>query len=72
LATVIEPVRSAPWFGATTNATVPLPVPAAADVSEIHPTSVAAVQAQSPSVGTISMLPEPPPELTLWLDGAIA
>ena len=63
-ATVMVPVRVAPGFATTVNATVPLPLPLAPDVMEIHDAPVAAVHVQPGEVVTLND-PVPPAMGTL-------
>jgi len=63
-AIVRVPVRAAPAFAATANATVPLPLPVAPDVMVIHGALLLAVHAQ-PAVVVTSELPVPPAAATL-------
>ena len=53
------PVRAPPVFAATVNATEPLPLPLAPDVTVIHASLRLAVQVQPVPVDTM-MLPDPP------------
>ncbi len=59
-ATVIVPVRSAALLSATLNATVPLPVPAAADVNVIQVSDATAVQLHAAAAVTPMGVPVPP------------
>jgi len=65
---VIVPVRAAPAFAPTLNATVPLPVPDPPLVIEIHDAPADAVHAHQVEVVT-AKLPDPPPPSTDWLAG---
>ena len=67
-ATVRVPVRALPVFAATVNATEPLPLPVAPDVTVIHASLRLAVQAQPVPVDTVR-LPEPPAATTARLAG---
>ena len=60
-------VRSGPVFAAAVNATVPLPVPLAPEVIEIHVAGVVAVQAQPAGLVTPTDVPAPPAAATDWL-----
>src|SRR5919198_2299385 len=67
--TMTVPVRGAPsMFGATLKATVPLPVPFAADVSMTKAAPVVALQRHSGGA-TIAKLPLPPEAGNAWLPG---
>src|SRR5581483_761014 len=68
--TPIVPVRAPPPFAATVNAIVPLPLPDAPLVIEIHDAVDEAVQEQTAGAVTVK-LPDPPLDPTDWLDGAI-
>ena len=59
-AIVTVALRAAPVFGLTEKLTVPLPVPLAPLVIEIHGASLVAVQAQPAPAVTVT-LPVPPP-----------
>ena len=66
-AIVSVPVREVPAvLAATLNPTVPLPVPLAPDVTEIHDALLVAVRAQ-PVVPVTVTLAEPPAEVMLLL-----
>jgi hypothetical protein len=58
-ATTMEPDRLAPEFAATVNATVPLPLPAAPEVTVIHGADATAVHAHPLDAVTVK-LPVPP------------
>ena len=58
-ATAMVPVRGPPVFAATVNATDPLPLPLAPDVTVIQPALLLAVQAQLVPADT-AVLPDPP------------
>jgi hypothetical protein len=64
------PVRAAPVFAATANATTPLPRPVEPDVTVIHSASLATAQSQVLCDCT-EMDPEPPTAGTFWLIGEI-
>jgi hypothetical protein len=70
-AIVSVPVRASPLFAAIVNATVPLPLPDAPLVIEIHEAFDAAVHAQ-PLPAVTATEPLPPLASTDWLLGAIA
>jgi hypothetical protein len=59
-ATLIVPVRDPPAFGATENATRPLPLPDDPPVTVIHAAFAAAVHAQVFTVAATSIVPGPP------------
>lgn len=61
------PLRAAPVFAVTLNATVPLPVPLAPFVIEIHAESLAAVHAQVLADAETATVPVPPLAPTDWL-----
>jgi hypothetical protein len=63
-------LRAAPVFALTEKLTVPLPVPFAPSVIEIHDASSVAVHAQPAPAVTVT-LPVPPLAAIDWLDGAI-
>ncbi len=69
-AAVKLPIRAAPVFGATTNVTVPLPLPDVALVSVIHDSLEAAVHAHPLAVVRF-VEPVPPLAPTSELDGYI-
>jgi hypothetical protein len=56
---VSVPLRAAPVFAATLNATDPSPLPLVPDVMVIHASLLVAVQAQPPVVETATGLPAP-------------
>jgi hypothetical protein len=60
-ATVSAPLRAIPTFCDAVNATVPLPLPAAPDVTVSHGVAVVAVQAQPDTAVTDTDGPVPPP-----------
>lgn len=64
-AAVIVPVRAAPVFAATLNATVPLPVPDAPLEIVIHPAFDAAVHAHVAAEAVTAKDPDPPASPTL-------
>lgn len=64
-AIVTVPVRAAPVFAATVNATAPLPVPDAPPVIVSHATLAVAVQAQELAEAVTVIDPEPPVSPTL-------
>jgi len=64
------PVRAAPVFAATANATTLLPRPVGPDVTVIHGASLATAQSQVLCDCT-EMDPEPPTAGTFWLVGEI-
>jgi hypothetical protein len=68
LAIAIALLLASPGFGATVKLTVPLPLPLADEDSAIQLASDTADHEQS-LVVTMLMLPAPPFELTVWLDG---
>jgi hypothetical protein len=63
-------LRDPPLFALTENDTVPLPVPFAPPVIEIHDASIVAVHAQFGPVVTVTV-PLPPSALKDWLVGAM-
>ena len=69
-AIAMVPVRAAPAFVATANATTALPRPVGPDVTVIHGTSLATAQSQVLCDCT-EMDPEPPAAGTFWLVGEI-
>jgi len=69
-AIVSVPVRAAPAFDATLNATDPMPLPDAPLVSVIQASFAVAVHAQ-PAPAVTPTLPVPPAESTAWLFGEI-
>ena len=71
-ATVIVPDRLAPVFAATDSATLPLPVPLAPAVIEIHVAFVVAVHAQPDPAVTVSGVAVPPDAAIDCAPGATA
>lgn len=64
-------LRSAPEFGATLKAMVPLPLPVAGEVIVIHGASAVAVQLHPGSEAVIDTVPLPPAAVKAWLVGEI-
>jgi hypothetical protein len=64
------PLRAAPVFAATENATVPPPVPLAPEVTVIHSAPEAAVHPHPVPAETLNR-PVPPPASNEALDGEI-
>jgi hypothetical protein len=62
----IVPVRAAPVFAATPNATVPFPVPLEPDVTVIHDALLWADHAHVLSVAVTPMVPVPPAAGRFW------
>jgi len=71
-AIVIVPVRAAAPFAATLNATAPLPMPIAPDVTVIHEALLVAVHWHVLGAETVTGVPALPAAGTLWLVGEIA
>src|SRR5262249_28029783 len=65
-AMVVVPVRAPPVLAAIGNATVPLPLPAAPDVTVIHDTPLVAVHVQPPAAVTATE-PVDASAPTFWL-----
>jgi hypothetical protein len=70
-ATVSVPVREAPVFAPTVNATDPLPVPLPDEVMVIHGALLAAVHAQPDCVWMSMAVPGPPVAGMFSLEGEI-
>ena len=70
-AAVIVPVRAAPVFAATVNATLPFPAPEAPPVTVIHDAFDAAVHEHVVADAVTAKDPDPPVSPMLWSVGAI-
>jgi len=66
--TLIVPLRAPPLLPATLNPTVPLPVPVAPEVIEIHDAPLVAAQLQDAALETLTepVLPATAASIVVW------